>query len=229
LEFKLQLAWTSQNVNSGSQVNQLRVMTENGPAEKFRLFVAITVPGAVREEVFRVQREWQPLAPRDVVRWTKPEQFHLTLRFLGDVPSTQVANLQESLRTACTGTPPLQLRAQGVGFFPNARSPRVIWVGIHDKEDCLATFQKKIESAVQSYTTERGGDQFAGHVTLGRFKQYNNLATSGLVNQAESVKNRLFGEWTAREIELIRSELLPAGPRYTTLAACQLGTTIELG
>jgi 2'-5' RNA ligase len=227
LEFKLQLAWTSQNVNSGSQVNKLRVMTENGPADKFRLFVAITVPDAVREEVLRVQREWQPLAPREVVRWTKPEQFHLTLRFLGDVASVQVAGLQGSLCATCAGTPPLHLRAQGVGFFPYARSPRVIWVGINDKENRLAAFQKKIESAIQSYTAEQGGDQFTGHVTLGRFKQYKHIAIRELVDRAESVKNRLFGEWTAREVEIIRSELLPAGPRYTSLAVCKLGQQLN--
>jgi 2'-5' RNA ligase len=229
LDFKLQPAWTSQNLNSGSQVNKLGVMTENGPADKFRLFVAITVPDAVGGEVLRAQREWQPLAPRDVVRWTKPEQFHLTLRFLGDVASAQVAGLQESLRTACTGTPPLRLRAQGVGFFPNARSPRVIWVGINDEENRLATFQTKIESAVQSYAAERGGDQFAGHITLGRFKQYNHLAIKELINHTKSLQNRLFGEWTALEIEIIRSELLPAGPRYTSLATCQLGAAVEPG
>jgi len=72
-------------------------MTGEQATGRFRLFVAITVPDAVRAEVLRVQRELKPLAPRDVVRWTKPEQFHLTLRFLGDVPSAQIAGLQESL------------------------------------------------------------------------------------------------------------------------------------
>jgi len=102
-------------------------------------------------------------------------------------------------------------------------------VGILDEENRLLSFQKKIESAVQSYTAERGGDQFAGHVTMGRLKQYNHLAIRELLNKAGSLKNRLFGEWTAREIEIIRSELLPAGPRYTSLAACKLGTMVEPG
>jgi 2'-5' RNA ligase len=204
-------------------------MTGEQATEPFRLFVAIAVPDAVREEMLRVQREWHPLAPREVVRWTKPEQFHLTLRFLGDVPSGHIAGLQESLCATCAGTPPLHLRAQGVGFFPNARSPRVIWVGIHDREDRLAKFQKQIENAIQSYTAEQGGDRFAGHITLGRFKQYNHLAIRELLNQTGSLKSRLFGEWTAREIEIIRSELLPAGPRYTLLATCKLGTVVEPG
>ena len=198
-------------------------MTGEEATMRFRLFVAIKVPEKVRENMLRVQREWQTLVPRGVVRWTKPEQFHLTLRFLGDVPSDQVVGLQESLRTACSGTPPLHLQAHGVGFFPNARSPRVIWVGIDDDEDRLAAFQKKIQSAVQTYMAEQGENQFAGHITLGRFKQFSRHGISQLVNHAESMKSRSFGEWTSRETELIRSELLPAGARYTSLAACQLG------
>jgi 2'-5' RNA ligase len=198
-------------------------MTGEEATAHFRLFVAIKVPEEVRENMLRVQRELQTLAPRGVVRWTKPEQFHLTLRFLGDVPSDQVVGLQESLRAACSGTSPLHLQAHGVGFFPNARSPRVIWIGIHDGEDRLAAFQMKIQNAVQTVTAEQAENQFAGHITLGRFKQFSRHNISQLVNHAESVKSRSFGEWTSREIELIRSELLPAGPRYTSLAACPLG------
>ena len=150
-------------------------MAEDSSTKKLRLFVAIPVPDAVREEMLRVQHELQPLAPRGVVRWTKPEQFHLTLRFLGDVSSDRVAGLQESVRAVCSGVPALHLRAQGVGFFPNARSPRVIWIGITDGENRLVDLQRKIEAAVQPFTAEQGGERFAGHVTLGRFKQSKRL------------------------------------------------------
>lgn len=197
-------------------------MTADSSPEKLRLFVAITVPDEVRDNMLRVQRELQPLVPRDVVRWTKPEQFHLTLRFLGDVPAGQVAGLQESLRAACAGTLPLPLRAQGVGFFPHARSPRVIWVGITDGTSRLLDLQRNIERAVQPFTAERGGERFAGHVTLGRFKTFQRQEIRDLVAGAETMKTRGLGEWTSKAVELIRSELLPAGPRYTTLAACQL-------
>ena len=198
-------------------------MAENGPPDKFRLFVAITVPDAVREEVLRVQRELQPLAPRGVVRWTKPDQFHLTLRFLGDVSSERVTGLQDSLRAVCSGIASLQLRAQGLGFFPNARSPRVVWAGITDAEDRLLDLQRKIQAAVQPFTAEQGDERFAGHLTLGRFKPSGHLKIKSLTDQAEVMKSRTFGEWTAREIELIRSELSPIGACYTSLAACPLG------
>jgi 2'-5' RNA ligase len=53
------------------------------------------------------------------------------------------------------------------------------------------------------------------------------LNVKDITNNTELAKNRLFGEWTAREIELIRSELLPGGAHYTLLAACHLGKTVE--
>ena len=152
------------------------------------------------------------------VRWTKPEQFHLTLRFLGDVPSESVAGLQESVNAVCSGVPALHLRAQGIGFFPNARSPRVIWIGINDGEKRLVDLQRKIEVAVQPFTQEPGSERFAGHVTLGRFKQFKRLEIKALTGAcARLMKDRLFGEWTAKEVEIIRSELLAQLGRVTRL------------
>ena len=201
-------------------------MTRESADEKFRLFVAITVPDAIREEMLRVQHELQLLAPRGAVRWTKPEQFHLTLRFLGDVSSDRVMDLQEAVRAVCASAPVLHLRAQGVGFFPHARAPRVVWVGINDSGNHLVNLQRKIEDAVRPFTAETGGERFAGHVTLGRFKQFNVLGVRELTAGAEAMKDRRFGEWTGREIEIIRSELLATGSRYTLLVAIRLGTEI---
>ena len=202
-------------------------MTDKGSIERFRLFVAITVPDTVREEMIRVQSELRPLAPPNAVRWARPEQFHLTLRFLGDVASDHVAGLQESVRTVCTRVPILRLHARGIGFFPHARSPRVVWIGVSDDENRLAEVQKKIEGAVRPFTTERGNEHFAGHVTLGRFNQFKRLEIRELIEHAEAMKDRPFGEWTAPEIEIIRSELLPAGARYTSLAALPLNAKLE--
>lgn len=201
-------------------------MTGESPTERFRLFVAIPVPDPIRDEMLAIQRELQSLAPHGAVRWSKPEQFHLTLRFLGGVLSDRVAGLQESVRTVCADVPALGLRAQGIGFFPHIRSPRVIWAGVNDDENRLVELQKKIENAVQPFTVEKAGERFAGHVTLGRFKQSNRLVINGLTAKLEVLKDRRLGEWKAREIEIIQSELLATGPRYSALAVIRLGTKI---
>lgn len=198
-------------------------MTAESSTEQLRLFVAIPMPEAVRNEILGVQQELRRLVSHDAVRWTKPEQFHLTLRFLGDVPVERVAALQGAVNTVCAGEPALRLRAQGAGFFPNARSPRVIWAGVNDGEARLAELQKKVEAAVQPFTQEPGTERFAGHVTLGRVKFLNRPEIEKLAVRAQAVKDRLFGEWTADEVKLIRSDLSPGGARHTLLVAIGLG------
>ena len=72
-------------------------MANDSLASHLRLFVAISIPEPVRDEIIRVQQELQPLVPRNVVRWARPDQFHLTLRFLGDVPANGVEDLKKSV------------------------------------------------------------------------------------------------------------------------------------
>jgi len=198
-------------------------MTSDSPTGHLRLFVAIAIPEPVRDEIIRVQRELQPLVPRNVARWTRPDQSHLTLRFLGDVSADSVENLNKSVAAVCRNAQPLSLRAEGVGFFPNPRSPRVIWVGIYDGAGRLMDLQQQIETAVGPFSREAGEKNFTGHATLGRLRNPRPTDTRDLVARAQALEKRLFGEWTAQEVEIVRSELSSAGARHTLLAAFKLG------
>jgi 2'-5' RNA ligase len=198
-------------------------MASDSSTAPLRLFVAISIPEPVRDEIIRVQRELQPLVPHDVARWARSDQFHLTLRFLGDVLAGSLEALKKSVGAVCRNARPLSLRAEGVGFFPNPRSPRVIWVGINDREGRLVDLQRQIEAAVRPFTAEPGEKNFTGHATLGRLKNPRPADTRDLAARAQSLEKRRFGEWTAHEIEIIRSELSPAGARHASLAAFRLG------
>jgi len=198
-------------------------MASDSSTAAFRLFVAIPIPEPVRDEIIHVQQELQRLVPREVARWARPDQLHLTLRFLGDVLADGVEDLKESVGAVCRNARPLSLRAEGVGFFPSARSPRVIWVGVNDGAGGLVDLQRQIEAAVRPFTAEPGEKNFTGHVTLGRLKNPRPADTRELAVRAQSLEKRPFGEWTAHEIEIIRSELSPSGARHTSLAAFRLG------
>ena len=198
-------------------------MTDQNPASLLRLFIAIPIPEPVRNEIIRVQQELQPLVPPNVARWAKSDQLHLTLRFLGDVPADGVEELKISVGAVCRNAQPLSLRAEGVGFFPNPRSPRVIWMGINDRAGRLVDLQQQIETAVGPFSLEPGEKNFTGHVTLGRLKNPKPADIRDLAARVQSLEKRLFGEWTAHEIEIIRSELSPGGARYTSLAVFRLG------
>jgi 2'-5' RNA ligase len=186
--------------------------------ESLRLFAAITIPEPVRNEMLAVQRELKPLALGDV-RWAKPEQLHLTLKFLGNVPVISLEAVKKSLTIACAGAGPFHLNAKGIGFFPNERQPRVIWVGIEDDENALVRLQQRIERSLAPFAEKKGAEQFRPHATLGRFQKYRRYKTEQLVPHASSFGIHVFGGWRVEEVGLLRSELSQAGARHMLMSS----------
>ena len=185
-----------------------------------RLFLAIPIPEAVRAELRRVQHELQPLIPPQVVRWAKPEQFHLTLKFLGNVPAADTGALSEAVRAVCAAASPLPLRAEGVGFFPNESSPRVFWVEIKSVDGRLMEFQRQLERAVERFIEKPEAKKFTAHVTLARFEKLGRHETKKWTSRLSI--NQTYGEWTAREIELVQSTLSPSGAVHAILGAFRI-------
>ena len=114
---------------------------------QLRLFISLPVPEAVRVALQQAQqelREGLPPRARNAVRWTNPDQLHLTLRFLGEVDEPRVPSLLNALQSACQPFPRLQLRAERVGFFPERRLPRVVWIGVQDRGGTLARLQQAV-------------------------------------------------------------------------------------
>src|SRR5205814_1089298 len=100
---------------------------------------------------------------------------------------------------------PLPLRAARIGFFPNQRFPHVVWAGIEDPHEQLAALQKAVQSATRKFTVEQPEDKFKGHVTLGRIKRIRRAEAESLANAVACLKESQFGEWTARQINLMKS------------------------
>jgi RNA 2',3'-cyclic 3'-phosphodiesterase len=190
--------------------------------ETYRLFVAVTVPDEIKRGIEQTQAALRRALPREAVRWTKREQFHLTLKFLGNVEAQRVGALTEALRAAGRGFAPLDLRAEGIGCFPNLRAPRVVWVGVRDQREQLPELQRAIESATQPFTAEQSPERFTGHVTLGRIQGLRHAEAEAFGRQVAGLATRAFGNWRAASIELIRSQLSSAGASYATLAEIPL-------
>ena len=200
-------------------------MTDIVPNAKMRLFIAVPVPEAVKNAIEKAQSELRAALPGDVVRWAKRGQFHLTLRFLGNVASAEVNAVVDSLRHACEPFAPLPLRAERIGFFPHMRSPRVVWAWVYDRNEVLQQLQQAIERATKPFTREAAEEKFTGHVTLGRIRGIKRAEADALGKVAIGMAERFFGEWTADHVELIRSELSSEGSRYTTLESVALAGT----
>ncbi len=202
----------------------MKIQAETGSGIKtWRVFIALPVPAAVTEELRELQEDLEARLPKGCVRWTRREQMHLTLRFLGDVPSNQMEALELALRKVCAGVAPIQLRAEQIGFFPQASRPRVVWVAAQDTGEQLAGLQSAASRAVKPLVPLLQEEKdFRGHLTIGRIRQINRQDARVLAEFAQRSANRCFGKWTANTVEITRSELSPAGSRHTCIASMDL-------
>jgi 2'-5' RNA ligase len=200
-------------------------VAESNPAPEnkphARLFVAILVPEAVKDRIYSTQQKLK--AAEADVRWTDRRQFHLTLRFLGNVALEQAPALVESASKACSRFAHLKMTARGLGFFPNPRRPRVIWVGVGEATDQLGQLQRAVQTTTLPFTTEPTEKAFTGHITLGRFKSFDAPGARALVQAAEGASGSVFGDWECTEIHIMRSQLSPKGAIHTAFASLKLG------
>lgn len=194
-------------------------MAEENASGFLRLFIAIPVPAEVRDQIGRAQSRLQRSSPPGAVRWARADQFHITLKFLGDVLAAQIPELQGRLPPICAACPPLPLSAGGIGFFPNDRKPRVIWTGARDAEGRMADLHRQIdEAAAACLGPGERGETFTGHITLGRFKPGHPAAISRIMAIAADLRSRHFGDWIAAEVELVQSDLGSNGTTHVVIA-----------
>lgn len=187
-----------------------------------RTFIALPIPDAVKAEIERAQDELRRALPKNCARWTKREQFHLTLRFLGNVETVRVPELADAVSAACSGFPALKLRAERIGYFPDLRFPRVVWVWVHDEADRLGALQKAVAQATANFAESHAEKDFSGHVTIARTKEIKRPQAEILAKLAHGMIGRFFGEWTADRVEIMRSELLPDGAQHSVVGAFPL-------
>ena len=197
-------------------------MSNQEKAGRIRLFISLPVPEPVRVEVEKLQKELRKLTPGGGARWVRPDQVHLTLKFLGDVDSDQTGPLVEAVREACQGFAPLKLRAMQVGFFPGEHRPRVLWVGISGATEELRSLQQAVEVAALGFGESDEDREFAAHLTLARTRDVRPAEIRAVVDRVRQMARRKFGEWVAAKIEVMKSELHPEGSRHTCLAEIPL-------
>jgi 2'-5' RNA ligase len=190
------------------------------PGDDFiRAFIAINLPGEVRAKLVRQHRSLKVALPGDGIRWTPPGQIHLTLKFLGDVPSSSVDDLRAAVESGCRGTAPFSLRARGLGVFPGAQRPRVLWAGVEGELDALRQLQERIEIETGRWR-EREARAFQPHLTLARIK----ILPPG---RALALRKKLaaaadFGAWRVERVDLMRSHLSASGVTHEALAGFKL-------
>lgn len=209
------------------QATNCTCMAPESPSGFLRLFIAIAVPSAMRDEIGRAQGRLKRTTPPGVVRWTRPDQFHVTVKFLGDVPTGQVGKIRETIAPICTESTALQLSTHGIGFFPNERKPRVIWVGVSDTAGQLSELHRQIDESLRWLAPAERPGNFSGHITLGRFKPGHQRSAPKVIGSAAHFRDYEFGEWQARELEVVRSDLTSTGADHCSIARLALAKGIS--
>jgi len=181
-----------------------------------RTFVAIELPGAVRDRLGEVSRSLAHMGPR--IRWVRPHSLHITLKFIGDVDASRIPELVEVVGRVSSAHDPFQLATTEVGGFPSVSKARVVWVGLRGHLESLARLQRDVEASLAQLEIPRDRRPFSPHVTLGR-------ARRGPVDigspDAGSAKPTWFG---VDRITLMQSELRPDGAVHTPLGFGALGS-----
>jgi RNA 2',3'-cyclic 3'-phosphodiesterase len=190
--------------------------------ERRRLFVGLFPSPSLAEELERQIAGWRPRLGERGVRWVRPEQLHATLCFLGDVETERLPKLEEALSRATEGLAPLALELAGLGCFPDARRPRVLWAGLKGDLDGLLTLQKAVAAACAPFLQKPDDKPFAAHLTLARLKDPSPELRRSVEKLLESHSDASFGKWTAAEVRLIRSELGRDGSRYAAVRSFPL-------
>jgi RNA 2',3'-cyclic 3'-phosphodiesterase len=178
-----------------------------------RTFIAIELPVFIKTAITEIQEKLRRKISG--IRWTSPDNIHLTLAFLGDVSPEDIVRIREALSGAVTTVAPFFLSARGLGAFPGLSRPRVIWTGIGGEAGCLDALSHALNDHLETtgFPTEKR--QFAGHLTLGRAKH--NVDVMGLVDCVKEMKDFETRPFAVNEAVLMKSDLRPAGPVYSVL------------
>jgi 2'-5' RNA ligase len=182
-----------------------------------RSFIAIELPEPVRTALSELQNKFKECGAD--VRWVRPEGIHLTLKFLGDVKEQDVDSIVKLIEGTCRKYKAFNLEIAGAGVFPNKRSPRVLWVGINGNGTFKA-LQNEIDDTMSSMGYEKENRKFIPHLTLGRFRSFKGM--DELMEKVELHRDSILGSADVNKISLMKSDLGPAGAKYTRVAEIAL-------
>ena len=180
-----------------------------------RCFVAVEIPASIQALMKPVQTHLQSQIRK--ASWTKPGNFHLTLKFLGDVRPEAINDISEAIERVTETHSPFSIAFGGIGAFPNLARPRVIWMGIKQGASTVSRLAEAVnlELAHLGFSTD---NRFHPHLTLARLRTAMNLEPlKNILRKYDTIDG---GSMRVSEIALMQSQLHPNGAIYTPLNLC---------
>lgn len=186
-----------------------------------RAFIAAPVSPEIRKGLHSVMQRLRNTFRMAPIKWVTPDQFHLTFRFLGNVPDESAAEITSRLRAVCERFRPLDAFVSGLGCFPHASEPRVIWVGMNGGPGLL-NLQRAIAETTAGFGDRPTHESFHPHLTVGRVRDISMGERREIGEALQRLHADNVGNWRIDRVVLLKSEASSAGSHYTTLAEIPL-------
>ena len=186
-----------------------------------RLFVACEVPDDVKETIGEVIVNLRQKSG-SAVRWIKPDGVHVTLKFLGEVPTRKLPAVKLAVQEAVVGHSPFELEFSTIGTFGGREGLRIMWVGIAGDVLRLEALVRAVNAALAVVGFEPERRPFRPHLTLGRVKDEISTRQRAEIEVAVGKTDVPPASWRTAQVSLMRSRLGPGGATYEVLATFPL-------
>ncbi len=180
-----------------------------------RAFIAIELSQPWQELIDQIQSQAKT---ETSIRWVKPHQAHLTLKFLGNITPEQLTSIQQKLNTISVASSCFCLQTQNLGAFPSLERPQVIWLGLKENQ-ILLKLANDIEQAICDLKFPRENRDFQSHITLGRLKAKVDFNLKNFLREC-AIKEI---PQQVEHISLFKSTLTAQGPIHELLSQHPLG------
>ena len=187
-------------------------------SDTIRTFIAIELPEKIIASISSIQESIRSYGFK--VRWVRPQNIHLTLKFLGNVREAETEAIGRGLLASANGFAPLSMTAKGIGAFPGIKRPRVLWVGVGGQINELIQLQQSLDEKLAGIGFPREKRAFKGHLTMGRVKA--KIDPKRLLEAIKAFDGFESEPFVADKIILFKSDLQPTGAVYTKLMEANL-------
>ena len=182
----------------------------NAPMVRRRIFVAVALAPALLAAVSGVRGR---LAEADsTLRWVPPENLHFTLKFLGGITPPQLTGVVAAAREVAARTQRFSITLAGLGAFPSARRPRVVWAGVSSGADHLVALAEHLDVVLRPAHASREDRPFRPHLTIARVRDA--APVRDLSKEIDALRELEWGCQTVGAICVMESHLRPSGAVY---------------
>ena len=190
------------------------------PEPTLRTFIAIELNPKLQSLLHQIQEDLKKMGAD--IRWVKPENIHVTLKFLGEIPPAKIDELRDVMIKTLEPVRPFSLGLTHLGAFPKIENPQIIWVGATADRNSIQLIAQSLEKNLMDIGFEKEERDFDPHITLGRMRtSVNKFALTKKLKHFEFPATPL--HQLVNQIVLFKSSLSPQGPAYEALAKIDLG------